>query len=320
MNSNRPIEHFVTLFDSKFLPLGMALHDSLMIHAQPFHLWILCMDELVEKQLKQISLSHVTLIPRKEIETQELLAVKPGRTLGEYCWTLTPFTPQAVFDRNPNVKSVTYLDADIFFFDDPRILLSELDQSRKHILITEHAYDPKYDQALASGRFCVQFTTFRRTEQAAKVMKWWQDKCLEWCFARLENGKFGDQKYLDSWPELFSDVVHIVRQVEKTLAPWNVLFFEKKNGGTVDPVFYHFHSLRIINPHKVRLYHGYKIGKQGLCLYGQYLKNLSKHISSLKIHCITTPYIEQKKEKWGLLRYFKRRITKVVRFASIYYL
>jgi len=87
------MEHFVTLFDSKFLPLGMALHDSLMTHAQPFHLWILCMDEMVEKQLKQISLSHVTLIPLKEIETQELLAVKPGRTQGEYCWTLTPFTP-----------------------------------------------------------------------------------------------------------------------------------------------------------------------------------------------------------------------------------
>ena len=64
MNSNRPTEHFVTLFDSKFLPMGMALHDSLMAHAQPFHLWILCMDEMVEKQLKLISLPDV-IIPLK---------------------------------------------------------------------------------------------------------------------------------------------------------------------------------------------------------------------------------------------------------------
>ena len=319
MNSNRSIEHFVTLFDSKFLPLGMALHDSLMTHAQPFQLWILCMDEMVEKQLKQISLSYVTLISLKEIETQELLVVKPGRTLGEYCWTLTPFTPQAVFDRDTTIERVTYLDADVFFFDDPRILLCELNQSGKHVLITEHAYAPEYDQVSTSGRFCVQFITFRNTRQAGKVMKWWQDKCLEWCFANFEDGKFGDQKYLDSWPELFGDIVHIVRQVEKTLAPWNARFFEERTG-IINPIFYHFHSLRIISPYKVRLYHGYKIGKQGLGLYDRYLKNLSKHLSFLKTYSITTPYIQQKKEKWGILRSFKRRITKMVRFASIHYL
>lgn len=320
MNSGKTVEHFVTLFDSNFLPMGMALHDSLMFHAQPFHLWILCMDELVEKQLKLISLPNATLIPLKEMETHEVLTVKPKRTSVEYCWTLTPFTPKAVFDRDSRVERVTYVDADIFFFDDPRILLDELDQSGKHVLITEHAYAPEYDQTLVSGRFCVQFMTFRKTRQAAQVMKWWQDKCLEWCFARLEDGKFGDQRYLDSWPELFGDIIYIVQQVEKTLAPWNVLFFEKKRGGMINPVFYHFQAFKIISPHKVRLYMGYKIGKHGLGLYNQYLKNLCKCLNLLKVHHIATPYIEQKMEKWKILRYLKRRITKKVRFASINYL
>ncbi len=53
MNTNQQkIEHFCTLFDHKFLLIGMSLHQSLMTHAQPFHLWIVCMDELVEEQLK----------------------------------------------------------------------------------------------------------------------------------------------------------------------------------------------------------------------------------------------------------------------------
>ncbi|MCF6158623.1 MAG: glycosyl transferase [wastewater metagenome] len=319
MNLDKSIEHFITLFDSNFLPMGMALHSSLMDHAQPFHLWILCMDELVEKQLKLISLPNVTLIPLREVETSELVGVRPERSLGEYCWTLTPFTPQAVFERDPKVNRITYLDADVFFFDDPRALLSELDRNRKHILITEHAYDPHYDQSLAKGRFCVQFITFRRTEKAVMVMKWWQDRCLEWCFARLEAGKFGDQKYLDCWSELFGDVVHIVQQTDKTLAPWNVLYIEKKRGRLKDPVFYHFHDLRIISPYKVKLYHGYRIGKQGLVLYKQYLENLSKHLSLLKTQHIAIPYITQTKEKWGVLRYFKRRVTKITRFATIHY-
>lgn len=320
MDSNRFVEHFITLFDNKFLPMGMALHNSLVTHAQPFHLWILCMDVLVEKQLKQISLPHVTLLPLKEVETKELLIVKSGRTLREYCWTLTPFTYQMVFDQDASVERVTYLDADIFFFNNPRILLNELEQSEKHVLITEHAYAPEYDQSLVSGRFCVQFITFRKTEQAIKVMKWWQERCLEWCFDRLEDGKFGDQKYLDCWPDLFGNVVYIVQQIEKTLAPWNVLYVEKKRGELAIPVFYHFHHFRIISPYKVKLYYGYRIGKQALFFYDQYLKSLSRQLNLLKIHHITIPYIAQTKEKWGTLRHLKRRITKIVRFASINYL
>ena len=146
MSSNNPVEHFVTLFDSNFLPMGLALHDSLMTQGQPFHLWILCMDERVEEQLKRISLPHVTLMPLAEVETRDLLVVKPGRNRAEYCWTLTPFTFQMVFDRDQDIQRVTYLDADLYFFDSPRILLNELDASGKHVLITEHAYAPEYSR------------------------------------------------------------------------------------------------------------------------------------------------------------------------------
>ncbi len=140
---------------------------------------------------------------------------------------MTPFACQAVFDRDPSARRATYVDADVFFFDDPRILLKELDESGKHVLITEHAYAPEYDRSHDSGRFCVQFLTFDRSDPAQDVMRWWQERCLEWCFARYEDGKFGDQVYLDQWPTLFGDRVHIVRQVEKTLAPWNVRHFSR---------------------------------------------------------------------------------------------
>ena len=61
--NKRNIEHFCTLFDSNFLPMGMTLHESLMTHSQPFHLWIICMDELVKEQLEMLNLNHVSLIP-----------------------------------------------------------------------------------------------------------------------------------------------------------------------------------------------------------------------------------------------------------------
>jgi len=293
MNSNSPLEHFVTLFDSNFLPMGLALHHSLLSHGQPFHLWIICMDETVEAQLKQISLPQVAILPLREVETGELLKVKQGRNSREYCWTLTPFCFQAVFDRDAGVKRVTYLDADLFFFDNPQILLSELDAAAKHVLITEHAYAPEHNRLLSlSGRFCVQFLTFRRTAEAAKVMRWWQEKCLEWCFDLHEEKRFGDQKYLDVWPEIFADEVHIVRQTEKTLAPWNVTSFENMLQGRLDPVFYHFQGLRIVGRNEVQLYNeNYTVKKEGQRLYHEYLAGLRKSINTLKEFGIAIPRI-----------------------------
>ncbi|HUI44928.1 MAG TPA: glycosyl transferase [Nitrospirota bacterium] len=297
MSLNNPVEHFVTLFDSSFLPIGMALHDSLMKHGQLFHLWIVCMDELVEDQLQRISLPNVTLIPVSSIETRDLLDLKKGRTRGEYCWTITPFTFEAVFDRDANVERVTYLDADLFFFSNPQILLQELNESRKHVLITEHAYAPEYNYwSVLSGRFCVQFLTFRKTAEAIKVMRWWQMRCLEWCFARFEDGKFGDQKYLDSWPNLFADEIHIVRKTDKTLAPWNEKYFEIQQQIKLDPVFFHFHEFRIVAPNKAKLYSHYRIGKEGLKLYDIYLSSISKSITTLYNFGISVPFINKPKK------------------------
>ncbi len=288
MDSAKPVENFVTLFDSKYLPLGMALHDSLMRHGSSFHLWIICVDERVEEYLSQLALPHVSVSPVREIETPELLAVKPGRTREEYCYTLTPFSFQAVFDRDPSVERVTYLDADLFFFSSPQILLRELDAAGKHVLITEHAYAPAHAKRWLkrSGRFCVQFLTFRRSAESSNVMRWWQDRCLEWCFAKYEEGKLGDQKYLDQWPQLFGDKIHIVDQKEKTQAPWNAKHYEMTRKEKSEPVFFHFHRFRILSPKRGFLYIRYPIGDEGLRLYDNYLASISNALKNMDEHKI----------------------------------
>ncbi len=317
MNLPKDVEHFVTLFDSNFLPMGIALHDSLMAHAQPFHLWIICIDDLVKQQLDDIALTNVTLIPLDAAETPELLAVKPGRSRSEYCWTLTPFSPQIVFDMNPEVRRVTYLDADLFFFDQPKILLEAFERSGKQVSLSEHAYDPRYDQTDIHGRFCVQFMTFVNSAQTRRILRWWQERCIEWCFARLEDGKFGDQKYLDVWPEMFKNDIYILESVSKTLAPWNVNYFTDRQGGNIDPVFYHFHGLRLITPRRLRLYLGYKIGSPGKRLYDSYLAALRRSIEVMRRHGIGVPCIPERPGFLDRLRFVKRKLTRTTRTVSI---
>jgi hypothetical protein len=241
------MEHYVTLFDALFLPQGMALHASLERHAGSYTLWILCIDDEAHSMLTQLGLPNVRLLRVADVETAELLAVKPTRTRPEYCWTLTPFTPRFVFDASADVRRVTYLDADLWFRGSPAPIFREFEASGKDVLITDHAYAPEYDQTATSGRYCVQFVTVTR-DGGEVVRKWWEERCIEWCHARLEDGKFGDQKYLDDWPERFGQWVHVLTDKELAQGPWNATRFPYGSS-----VFYHFHGLRIISARRIAL-------------------------------------------------------------------
>jgi hypothetical protein len=313
----KPTEHFVTLFDSRFLLLGLALNTSLQKFAPNSHLWIICIDELVEQQLNKLDLDHVSTIPLRSIETEPLLSVKQGRTVGEYCWTLTPFAPQAVFDLVPEAERVTYIDSDLFFFSSPQPIFSEFELSEKHVLITEHAYAPEHDRSMQSGRFCVQFMIFRRTQESYRVMKWWQDRCIEWCFDRNEDNKFGDQKYLDLWPTLFQEEVHILSQIDKTLAPWNVDHFLAKNPQGLTPVFYHFQSFRIISDNHARLYVGVNISARANHFYEEYLISIGQQIIMMEKNGIALSKMPEPKRRFVMLRKLYMRIFNKVRYTSL---
>ena len=234
------MEHYVTLFDSLFLPQGLALHMSMARHVGTYTLWILCVDDEAHEVLAKMNLPNVCLLQLSKLETDELKLVKQARTKGEYCWTLTPFAPRFVFEANPFIQRVTYLDADVWFRKNPSPIFQEFDESGKHVLITDHAYAPEYDQSATSGQFCVQFVTFTRNG-GEMVRKWWEERCLEWCYGRFEDGKFGDQKYLDDWPERFGDRVHVLQNKEWMLAPWNATRFPYANS-----IVWHFHGARIL--------------------------------------------------------------------------
>lgn len=311
-------ENFVTLFDSNFLPMGLCLYRSLCAHMQSFRLWVVCMDELVEKQLIKLDLPNVSIIPLRKIETEELRQVKLCRTAGEYCWTLTPFVPEAVFNECDDVSRVTYLDADLFFFASPQSIFLEFEKAHKDVLITDHGYAPQYRHyADTHGRFCVQFMVFNRNEGGLKIMRHWQAECLEWCYAREEDGKFGDQKYLDAWPSEFRNEVHILERLDKALAPWNVDWISKSASENLNPVFFHFHSFRIEGPRAVKLFEGFRIGSYGMRLYKAYLDAVKSEIETMKQHGFAIPCMPPKSGWIDRLRRLKKRVLGTARFALI---
>lgn len=234
------MEHFVTLFDVRFLLQGLALYDSLVRSLFPFRLWVLCMDRQAFNALSALKLPHVELMRVEDVETAVLKAVRLERTAGEYCWTLTPFAPKFVFERDSSIARVTYLDADVWFLKSPSEIFQSFDVSGKGVLITSHAYSPEFDQSASAGRYCVQFVSFLR-DRGEEVRSWWADRCLEWCYGRLEDGKFGDQKYLDDWPQRFADSVYVAMPESAFQGPWNLTRFPPS-----EATLFHFHGLRTL--------------------------------------------------------------------------
>jgi len=79
-----------------------------------------------------------------------------------------------------------------------------------------------------------------------------RERCNEWCYDRLENERFADQKYLDTWPTTFQGTVVLLHK-GANLAPWNLTNYKvnwHENQLWVDDqrlIFFHFHSLKRIN-------------------------------------------------------------------------
>ena len=261
-------------------------------------LWILCVDDETYEVLVRLDLPNVRRLKLSDLETPELLDVKSGRTIGEYCWSLTPFAPRFVFEADPTAERVTYIDADLWFRKHPKKLFDELDASGKHVLITDHAYAPEHDQSATSGQFCVQFMTFTR-DGGETVRKWWEERCVEWCFARFEDGKFGDQKYLDDWPERFGDVVHVLRDKELALAPWNASRFPYGNA-----VFYHFHGLRLISENKIEIGNYFLPNALRRDVYQAYYEDMRKALEQLKR--VGVKLVQQAKSVSFARRYYRK--------------
>lgn len=281
-------EHYVTCFDFKFLIQGLTLYESLSNNENMFVLWILCLDEKVYRHLKNKNLKNAKILELNNFETPELLKLKETRTRPEYYWTLTPFIPEWIFDSEKSIDRLTYLDADMFFFKNPSKIFNEFEISSKSILITEHAFDPMYSDMVKFGKFCVQWITYKRGK-SIKVIKWWQKKCLEWCYSKLEEDRFGDQKYLDKWPELFSNEIHILKNKNLILAPWNQSKFSS------EMVLWHFHGFRLLNNYKILLSSYYEISSE-------VMDNVYKfYINRIKSKLDKDTYLPEESFKYNIL-------------------
>ena len=245
--------YFCTYFDHNYLIYGMTLFDSLAKSGIDFQLFVLTLSDECFTRLENTD-SRITPVKLSELEQYdpELKKCQFNRSRTEYIFTLSPCLPLFLFEKFPEIDLLTYLDSDLFFFDSPEILYQELGE--KSLYIIEHRFTKEFQhRAEENGRFNMAFQIYRKNETGLSCLKKWRKQCIDWCYDRVEDGKFADQKYLDSWPEDFKDEVVISENYGANVAPWNINNYLIKifeNQITVDEqklIFVHYQGFKLVS-------------------------------------------------------------------------
>ncbi|AGK97900.1 putative nucleotide-diphospho-sugar transferase [Clostridium pasteurianum] len=246
--------HFCTLLGKGYVFKVLALYSSLEQHSKNFHIWICCIDNKSYSILTNMNLINATVFQVSDIENAELelVQIKNSRKENQYCWTLKPFVINYVLN-NYHVDSIIYCDSDIFFFSDPSVIFDEWSDYSVFIC-------PQRDRDWVHrlyGKYQAGLIGFKKDKNGLESLNWWGKKCIEWCSSYLDpkNERWGDQKYLDKIPLLFSSV-KISQNLGLDAAPWNIVYNKKINISIKDNipyienyklVAYHFVYISVFN-------------------------------------------------------------------------
>ncbi len=292
-----------TLLDKNYLLRGLALYDSLREHCPQFTLWMLCMDEESHELLRKLNLKDIRLLRVSEVEDDRLKETKPTRTSTEYCWMFSSSLPLYILEKNKDIDMVAYIDADIYFYDSIEKIYDEFGSNSIMIIPHNSSKKNKWREKI-SGIYNVGMMIFRNDANGLEALKWWKSRVIEWCFNRYEDGKFGDQLYLNDWPTRFNGV-HILHNSGANVASWNIDNFDFSS----PLIFYHFHGLKIYLNKKDKI-KVYPIGILNKEIYNEYVEALQRGFEKIKI--VDNKWKYGFAPRLGILRLVKQRIQNML--------
>ena len=253
---------YCTYFDHNYLPRGLALYHSLQRHAPGAQLWVLCLSEACHRALTALDLPNLVPVRLADFEAanDDVAATRSTRSLIEYYFTCSPAWMLFVLNSKPDAEWVTYLDSDLFFFASPDPIYDEMKDSAFGIV--PHRFARGLEDQRRFGLYNVGWVSVRSRDDGIQALRWWRERCIEWCHDFVDGDRFADQRYLDRLPGLFPNV-HVIGHLGANLAPWN--FADLRVEWRDDTVlverryqllFFHFHGVRHVgryyfNSHRV---------------------------------------------------------------------
>ena len=173
------------------------MYESLENVCDEFELYVLAMSDKCYEILVDLNYPHIKPIRLVDFEDDELLKVKPTRKVGEYCWTCSSSLIRYVLTTfGPDF--CTYIDADLYFYSNPQVLLDEMIQKKASVLVVGHRFDKseREKREWKVGKYCVEFNAFRNDAKGLGLLDTWRKQCLEHCSNKICLSFVGDNTFI----------------------------------------------------------------------------------------------------------------------------
>lgn len=251
------MRNYYTLGDSRYLPHLICLIDSINENFKDDRkIHVLALDNEVFEFFSKKKRPNVVVYSSDEVMSDfDIRAIRylpPGQEARsnasasgkdpgfvQFCWALAPCFGEWLMNRLRD--SVTYIDADIMFFNDISPFFEEL--GKNSIGFVSHRIPYLY----SSGEYNVGVVHFSFDGPGRSAIRRWKsflsnpNNQYSTCF-----GVCGDQKYLEVIDYVYNQHVKVVDDNFGHLAPWNVTNHRYKDGKIVwkgkqqDLIYFHF--------------------------------------------------------------------------------
>lgn len=279
-----------TVCNIAYLPKALVLADSLREHNQ-IRLNVVLFDKKQDlnpyPETVEISWVEDIGVP----EWQQLAFIYD---IIEFSTSLKPYIALKLLKKHARV---IFLDPDTAVYGSLDPILKDLNASP--VVLTPHYTKPQPDTEGESdlammrfGSFNLGFFAVRQGAESASFLKWWDKRCIDFCFMESQFGLSTDQKWVSIAP-CFFDFLKISFNPGYNAAPWNT--FERtltgKNGdqylvnGDYPLVFFHFSNFDHTDPQYLNKRASGEAGKRYELLdeIGRdYSRKLKRHEEAMK--------------------------------------
>ena len=266
------MNQFCTISTKSHLFKTKALADSLNKFNMHLHVLVVDNDDILDKTeyITYYNLKFITSI------TGLKLITKYKNQSDKLRWALKSVFMQHLLMQT---DKIIYVDNDIYFYNDPKILFDLLDTN--DILLTPHFYDsnPNLNQNWLEANFMVGLYNagfIGVNTNATKALQWWSECCLYNIKKSYWRGLFDDQKYLDLLPVLFEGVM-VLKHKGCNLAGWNYLWYKLDRKKDSEVEIEKTYQLLFIHFAETSLIHFSKKTNFFYTEYLTYIENLRKH-------------------------------------------
>ncbi|HAI44940.1 MAG TPA: hypothetical protein DCM40_46125, partial [Maribacter sp.] len=234
--------------------------ESIKSHTSNYKINLLCLDDniynLVKNNCNEVVCHNIKDILNTDKELKKSQNNKPSFESLNVCrgnekdaknlqfiWSLAAYYSWYCL-KYSNTEDITYVDADICFFQDPTRIMDLKDFGSIGLIENRVPYNP------VNGLYNVGIVYFKNDNDGFSCANFWKD-CLLHDDNKYANeyGTCGDQKYLELFPKLYNNVFQIDDYLGH-LAPWNIYhhqYIGNKilwNGKIQDVLFYHFSNFK----------------------------------------------------------------------------